>query len=296
MADARGKRLSPDAPAPYEYEALDTHAVLDWIVKQPWSDGKVGMIGGSYSGFTAWAATKRRHPALKGIAVSAAAIPGQGLPMYNNVFLNANYQWAFYVTNNKLLDEPMNNDGQRWWKHAARMVRERPPVSRDRRRRRHAESAAAALAPASGATTSTGSPWCRTRAISRASTSRCSPSPATTTTARSPRCSTSKQHLARGRDPEHYLVIGPYDHLGTHWRKKPEVLREYTIDPVAQIDSQELKLEFMDYVLKGKPKPALLKDNDQLRSDGRESVAALAVTRLRAWRRAHATVFLVAEE
>ena len=78
MADARGKRLSPDAPAPYETEALDTHAVLDWIVKQPWSDGKVGMIGGSYSGFTAWAATKRRHSALKGIAVSAAGDPRPG--------------------------------------------------------------------------------------------------------------------------------------------------------------------------------------------------------------------------
>ena len=30
---------------------------------------------------------------------------------------------------------------------------------------------------------------------------------------------------------------------------------------MAQIDSAELKLEFMDYVLKGKPKPALLKNN-----------------------------------
>ena len=46
-------------------------------------------------------------------------------------------------------------------------------------------------------------------------------------------------------------MVGPYDHLGTHWRKKPEVLREYTIDPVAQMDSQELKLQFMDYVLQG---------------------------------------------
>ena len=69
-----------------------------------------------------------------------------------------------------------------------------------------------------------------------------------------------KQHLAYGRNPEHYLVIGPYDHVGTHWRKKPEVLREYTIDPVAQIDSQELKLQFMDYVLRGKQKPALLEN------------------------------------
>ncbi len=150
VADVRGKRLSPDAPVPYEHDAADTHAVLDWIVKQPWSDGKVGMIGGSYSGFTAWAATKRRHPALKGIAVSAAAIPGQGLPMYNNVFLNANYQWAFYVTNNKLLDDAVNDDNQRWWKLHAQLVRERPPLSRDRRRRRHAEPAAAALAHASG--------------------------------------------------------------------------------------------------------------------------------------------------
>ena len=70
----------------------------------------------SYTGFTAWAATKHRHPALRGIAVSAAAIPGFGLPMQNNVFLTANYQWAFYVTNNKLLDDAVNNDGQRFWK------------------------------------------------------------------------------------------------------------------------------------------------------------------------------------
>jgi putative CocE/NonD family hydrolase len=67
-----------------------------------------------------------------------------------------------------------------------------------------------------------------------------------------------KQHTALGRNPEHYLVIGPYDHLGTHARKKAEVLNEYTIDPVAQFDSQELKLQFMDYVLRGKPKPAML--------------------------------------
>jgi uncharacterized protein len=69
-----------------------------------------------------------------------------------------------------------------------------------------------------------------------------------------------RQHMQYGRNAEHYLVIGPYDHLGTHWSKKPETLRGYTIDPVAQMDSQELKLQFMDYVLRGKPKPALLSD------------------------------------
>ena len=116
VAYNRGKYLSPDPPVPYEHAASDATAVIDWISKQPWSNGKVGMIGSSYSGYTAWAATKRKHPALKGIAVSAAAIPGQGLPMYNNVFISANYAWAFHVTNNKLVDEEVYSKPERWRK------------------------------------------------------------------------------------------------------------------------------------------------------------------------------------
>lgn len=116
IADTRGKRLSPDPIEPYEHEASDAHDIIDWIAKQPWSDGQVGMRGGSYSGFTAWAATKHLHPALKTIAVAAAAIPGDGLPMANNIFLNANYGWAFYVADNKLLDDKTYDDHERWQK------------------------------------------------------------------------------------------------------------------------------------------------------------------------------------
>ncbi|HWS69321.1 MAG TPA: CocE/NonD family hydrolase, partial [Steroidobacteraceae bacterium] len=113
-ADTRGKRLSPDEVVPYEHEVADTYEVIDWIAHQSWSNGEVAMRGGSYSGFTAWAATKHLHPALKTIAVSAAAIPGLGLPMYNNVFLSANYGWAFYVADNKYLDDTTYNDSARW--------------------------------------------------------------------------------------------------------------------------------------------------------------------------------------
>jgi len=259
VADVRGKRLSPDAIVPYEHDAEDTHAVLDWIVRQPWSDGKVGMVGGSYSGFTAWAATKRRHPALKAIAVSAAAIPGLGLPMYNNVFMNANYPWAFYVTNNKLLDETLYADNQRWWSltrkwfDSGRPYREIDAVDGTpnpllQRWLMH---------PAYDKYWQAMVPYERDFAHVDI--------PVLSITGYFDDAQISalrylEQHVATGRNPEHYLVIGPYDHVGTHARKKPEVLNEYTIDPVAQVDSQELKLEFMDYVLKGKPKPALLMD------------------------------------
>jgi putative CocE/NonD family hydrolase len=259
VANARGKYLSTDKIVPYEHEADDTHAVLDWIVKQPWSDGRVGMIGGSYSGFTAWAATKKRHPALKAIAVSAAAMPGQGLPMHNNVFLSANYAWAFYVTNNRLLDESLYADNQRWFKHtrdwfaSGRPYRELDAVDGTpnplfQRWLQH---------PAYGKYWQNMVPF--NREFSRIDI------PVLSITGYYDDGQISalqyfRQHVAQAREPEHYLVIGPWDHFGTHAREKPAVLREYTLDPVAQLNSHELKIEFMDYVLRGKPRPKLLAD------------------------------------
>ena len=113
-AETRGKRLSPDEIDPYEHVAQDAYGVIDWISKQPWSNGKVGMYGGSYSGFAQWAATKRLHPALKTIVPYVANNPGNGLPMENNIFLFVNYAWAFYVTNNKYIDNETYFDRKRW--------------------------------------------------------------------------------------------------------------------------------------------------------------------------------------
>ncbi len=52
IANPRGKRLSPDSLYPYEFDAQDGYAVIDWISKQPWCNGKLGMFGGSYLGFS----------------------------------------------------------------------------------------------------------------------------------------------------------------------------------------------------------------------------------------------------
>jgi putative CocE/NonD family hydrolase len=257
IANVRGKYQSPDKPVPYEHDATDAYAVIDWISKQPWSDGKVGMIGGSYSGFTAWAANKRRHPALKAIAVSAAAIPGQGLPMQNNVFLSANYPWAFYVTNNKLLDEAVYADNARWstmqrsWFQSGRPYRELDAIDGTpnpllQRWLQHPtfDEYWQDMGP-------------HGREFARINI------PVLNITGYYDDGQISalkyfKEHVTQARDPEHYLVIGPYDHFGTHAREKPAVLREYALDPVAQLDTPALKLEFMDYVLRSAPKPKLL--------------------------------------
>ncbi|WP_447774175.1 CocE/NonD family hydrolase [Variovorax boronicumulans] len=49
-------------------ETLDFTDVLDWIVSQPWSTGRVIGYGNSYTANTADWMVERNHPALKGIA------------------------------------------------------------------------------------------------------------------------------------------------------------------------------------------------------------------------------------
>ena len=83
VANTRGKGFSPDEIVPYEHDGADAHAVIEWIVRQPWSNGEVGMFSGSYLGFTQWAAAKHAHPALKTIVPQVANLPGPA--MTNNI-------------------------------------------------------------------------------------------------------------------------------------------------------------------------------------------------------------------
>jgi len=50
-------------------EQDDAVEVIDWLSRQPWSDGTVGMMGKSWGGFNALQVAARRPPALKAIIV-----------------------------------------------------------------------------------------------------------------------------------------------------------------------------------------------------------------------------------
>ena len=57
----------------------------------------------------------------------------------------------------------------------------------------------------------------------------------------------------------HYFVIGPYDHWGGQRKASPNLMG-YEIDSVANISMEKLAYDWLDFILKGKPKPELLKD------------------------------------
>ncbi len=58
-----GSRLYPWAPA----ERKDARVLVDWIVRQPWSDGRVGAYGKGYEGTAAELLATVGHPAVKAV-------------------------------------------------------------------------------------------------------------------------------------------------------------------------------------------------------------------------------------
>jgi len=69
--DARGSGASfGERPCPWwlEGEVKDGAEIVDWIVRQPWSNGRVGSTGVSYDGTTAEFLAITGHPAVKAIA------------------------------------------------------------------------------------------------------------------------------------------------------------------------------------------------------------------------------------
>jgi putative CocE/NonD family hydrolase len=52
----RGTATSEGTLHPLAQEFPDGHDTVDWLIAQPWSNGRVGTFGASYEGFTAGAA------------------------------------------------------------------------------------------------------------------------------------------------------------------------------------------------------------------------------------------------
>ncbi|MEV0033936.1 CocE/NonD family hydrolase [Nocardia sp. NPDC050793] len=72
--ECRGTFDSDGIFSPLADEVADGYDTVDWIVRQPWSDGKVGTYGMSYLGMTQWALATAAHPAHKAMAPAVTAM------------------------------------------------------------------------------------------------------------------------------------------------------------------------------------------------------------------------------
>ena len=254
----RGKAWSSSDVVPYEFEGNDVNEVIDWIIKQPWSNGDVGMQGGSYTGFTQWAATKNLHPALKTIIPSASSAPGIAEPSENGVYMSFLYPWFPYVTNTKSLDEETYNNNERWNNLKQRYYQEGVAY-------RAMDSLDGNPNPFYNKQLdhSTYDEYWQKMIPYKNDFSKINiPVLSTTGYFDGGQLGSMyylKEHYKYNQDAEHYLVIGPFGHLGSQYVPE-KVVSNYTIDSIALINISDLSFEWFDYIFKNAAKPKLLKD------------------------------------
>ena len=262
---SRGKLCSPDPVEPYEHDGADAAALIDWIARQPWSDGRVGMYGGSYEGFTQWAAAKHLPAALKTIIPSVPVGPGLDVPMEGNIFVNFVYPWPFFTANLKTLDSATYNNPPRWnrlnreWYVSGRAYREldridgTPNPIFDRWIAHPSYDAYwQAMIPFGEEFARIGIPVLQTAGYFFGG-----PGAAEYY---------FREHYRHNPRARHYLVAGPYDHVPGQ-RGVVTALGDtvydfagYTLDQVALQDLWHLRFQWFDWIFKGKPKPPLLAD------------------------------------
>ena len=258
-AYTRGKKNSPDEVIPYEHDGDDAYDVINWISKQEWCNGSVGMYGGSYNGFSQWASTKNVHPALKTIVPSASAAPGLDAPMMNNVVMNFQFSWTYYVSNNKYLDNDDYNNRKQWsdmeqkWFETGSSYRTfdsllgRPKNKIFNKWLDHPTY---------------DNYW--QRMIPNKDQYAKINIPVLTTTGYFDGGQVGALHYMRELDrynpnANQYLIIGPYGHFGSQG-SPDSVYNGYKIDSVANISITNIIFQWFDYILKNKTKPGFLQD------------------------------------
>lgn len=249
LAYARGIKTDLKHYAPYEHEATDIYDIIAWISKQPWCNGDVGMYGGSYTGFSQWSAVKNVHPALKTIVPQVAVMPGFDVPMENNVQMNLGLYWShdniykrkpirrslpFEWFENGIAFKDMdsllgykNAIFQKWLQHPAY------------------DTYWQSMVPTAKEYGDINIPVLSTTGYYDGS--------------QIGAIQYFKLHNKYNKKADHYIVIGPYDHWGGQ-RNPAKNLMGYEIDDVANVSMVDLAYQWFDYILKGAPKPELLKN------------------------------------
>jgi putative CocE/NonD family hydrolase len=251
VAYTRGKYKSADPVIPFQHDGADARAVIEWITRQPWSDGRVGMYGSGYSAFTAWAALKHPPAGLKAIATAATTAPGIETPMEAGVFHNSAYRWVLSVTDPKpeeddahwrALDKSWYTSGKayreldvlngrqsrffrRWLNHPSydRFWQSMVPYRQD---------------------------FARVTIPILAMGGYYDPSLAGT-------LYFFNQHYRYNPRANQTLLLGPYDDtIAQH--DPPAVLRGYSLDPAAVVDLDDLRFDWFDHVIRGRQRPPLL--------------------------------------
>ena len=70
--DVRGRGDSEGEFVPYVNDGRDGYDAIEWLATQPWSDGALGTVGGSYPGCIQWLTALEQPPHLRAMIVAVS--------------------------------------------------------------------------------------------------------------------------------------------------------------------------------------------------------------------------------
>jgi putative CocE/NonD family hydrolase len=105
VQDVRGRFESEGKWDPFRNEANDGYDTIEWAAKQPWSNGQVGLEGGSYLGHVQWRAATQSPPSLVTMfpAVASTSIYKNWLTQGGVFRLSFNYGWGVVRMPNRIM-------------------------------------------------------------------------------------------------------------------------------------------------------------------------------------------------
>jgi len=260
-ADVRGCGQSPGTFRPFEPDGQDGYDAIEWLAKQPYCNGKIGMRGGSYQGWVQWTILKGAPPALKTIIPVVSTYPGtEGIPKNRNMMLSYVISW---------LESVKRKSGQPHLKEdiflqkKCEMYRKHIPFAK--------------FGELHGKTYPQFDTWIKHPAVdSYYDAMNPTPEqyarmniPILTITGHFDADQTGsmlhyRRHL-KNAPPEagekHCAVIGPWTHGGVFAAKKGGKNAGIEFGKASRIDTYQLSLEWFNWTLKDGPRPAFLKKN-----------------------------------
>jgi len=254
--DVRGRGNSEGKHRPFVDDGRDGHDVVEWLARQPWANGKVAMIGGSYTGWDQWSTIKEFPPHLATIVPAISTYPGtEGIPKNRNIFLLYTMHWLNTVSG--VSEGPSFDDDflrGKWYEMYRRHLPFRTldsvagnPGTEFQTMVKHP-----AVDGYWDAMNPTTEDYAR---IDR---------PVLTITGHYDADQTGamlhyRRHLryaaAKVRE-KHYLVIGPWDHSGSQRSKRENA--GLVFGPASLIDNNELHKQWYDWTMKDGPRPDFL--------------------------------------
>jgi putative CocE/NonD family hydrolase len=106
--DVRGRHESEGKWEPFRNDIEDGYDTIEWAAAQPWSNGKVGMQGGSYLGHVQWRAAMSKPPHLVAMfpAVAATSLYHDWITLNGGWRLSFNFGWGPVRQESRIMQNP----------------------------------------------------------------------------------------------------------------------------------------------------------------------------------------------